>query len=70
MKRSKPRKNVLQAARSPKAGRPPREMAPTAQGRRRQKTATVAVVKDTMMMQTGRGPRTRWAASRPEFKKS
>jgi hypothetical protein len=45
-------------------------MAPTAQGRRRRKSATTAVRKDTMLMQTGRGPRSRWPASRPEFKKS
>lgn len=70
MKSSKPRTKVLEATRSPKAGRPPREMAPIAQGRRRRKTATVAVKKDTMLMQAARGPRCRWPASRTEFKKS
>lgn len=70
MKSAKPRVKVLESRRSPKAGRPPREMAPVAQGRRRGKTATVAVKKDTMLMQAARGPRCRWPASRPEFKKS
>jgi hypothetical protein len=70
MKTSRPREKVLDAARSAKAGRPPREIAPTTQGRRRRKTATVAVKKDTMLMQPARGPRSRWPASRPEFKKS
>lgn len=70
MKTSRPRTKVLEALRSPKAGRPPRAIAPTTQGRRRRKTATAAVKKDTMLMQTARGPRCRWAASRPEFKKS
>ena len=70
MKTSKPRTKFLEPARSAKAGRPPRQTVPTAQGRRRQKTATVAVKKDTMLMQAARGPRSRWPASRPEFKKS
>lgn len=70
MKTSRPRTNVLVPARSGKAGRPPREMAPSAQGRRRRKTATAAVRKDTMLMQAARGPRCRFPASRPEFKKS
>jgi hypothetical protein len=70
MKTSKPRQKVLEPARSPKAGRPSRDTMPTAQGRRRRKTATVSVKKDTMMMQAARGPRSRWPASRPEFKKS
>ena len=70
MKASRPGRKVIEPARSAKAGRPPREMAPTAQGRRRRKTATVAVTKDTMLMQTARGPRCRWPASRMEFKKS
>lgn len=70
MKTSKPRTKALEPTRSRKAGRPPREMAPTGQGRRRRRTATVAVKKDTMLMQTARGPRSRWPASRTEFKKS
>jgi hypothetical protein len=69
MKTAKPRRKVLEPARSPKAGRPPRQTAPTTQGRRRRKTSTAAVKKDTMLMQPARGPRSRWAASRPEFKK-
>jgi hypothetical protein len=70
MKSAKPRTKILQPARSSKAGRPPHEIVPTAQGRRRRKTATVAVKKDGMLMQTSRGPRSRWPGSRPEFKKS
>jgi hypothetical protein len=70
MKTSKPRTKVLEAVRSTKAGRPPHDTVPTGQGRRRRKTATVAVKKDTMLMQAARGPRSRWPASRPEFKKS
>ena len=68
MKRSKTR--TLESVRSAKAGRPPREMGVTAQGRRRRKSATTAVKKDTMIMQAARGPRCRWPASRTEFKKS
>jgi hypothetical protein len=70
MKSANPRVKVLQSARSPKAGRPPHEIVPTPQGRRRRKTATVAVKKDSMLMQAARGPRSRWPASRTEFKKS
>ena len=54
-------------ARSAKAGRPPKDVVPAPRG---QKTAHSAVRKDTMIMQTDRGPRVRWPASRPEFKKS
>ena len=54
------------AARSAKAGKPPREVTPPPRG---QKTASAAVRKDTMLMQTDHGPRARWPASRPEFKK-
>ena len=70
MKTSGPRRRILQPARSVKAGRPPLEIARTTQGQRRSKTATVAVKKDTTLMQAARGPRCRWPASRPEFKKS
>jgi hypothetical protein len=70
MKSARPRTKALESTRSPKAGRPPRDIVPTPQGRRRRKTATVAVKKDTMLMQAARGPRSRWPASRPEFKKS
>ncbi len=48
-------------ARSVKAGRPPKDVIPTPHA---------AVRKDTMLVQTDRGPRARWPASRPEFKKS
>lgn len=70
MRRSKPRTKILEPVRSAKAGRPPRQMAPTAQGRRRRKTATAAFKKDTSIAQADRGPRCRWPASRTEFKKS
>jgi hypothetical protein len=61
------RTDAPKPARSPKAGRPPKDVIPTPRG---QKTASAAVRKDTMLMQTDRGPRARWPASRPEFKKS
>lgn len=37
--------------------------------RRRQKTAHVAVRKDTMLMQTDDGPRVVWAVTKPKVKK-
>ena len=49
------------SARSAKAGCPPKDVITTGH---------TAVRKDTMLMQTDRGPRARWPASRPEFKKS
>ena len=48
--------------RSPKAGRPP--VPPT-----KTKSTQAAVRKDTTWMQTDAGPRTRWSASKPEWKK-
>jgi hypothetical protein len=61
------RRDAPKPPRSAKAGRPPKDVVPTPRG---QKTAHAAVRKDTMLMQTDRGPRVRWPASRPEFKKS
>jgi hypothetical protein len=37
--------------------------------RRRQKTAHVAVRKDTMLMQAADGPRVRWGVTKPKVKK-
>jgi hypothetical protein len=39
------------------------------QKKRRRKSAHAAVKKDTTLLQTDRGPRARWPASRPAFKK-
>ncbi|MGH7311246.1 MAG: hypothetical protein ACREK6_21400 [Candidatus Rokuibacteriota bacterium] len=57
------------AQRSPKAGRPPQEVAASAHVRRRRKTATAAVKKDTMLSQAAEGPRVRWAVGKPKEKK-
>jgi transposase-like protein len=56
-------------ARSPKAGRPPREGATPPRVRRRQKTAKAAFRKDTTIMQAAEGPRAAWAATKPNVKK-
>ena len=56
-------------ARSKKAGQPPRELSTTSRVRRRQKTATTAVRKDTMLLQSAEDPRARWPASKPKFGK-
>ena len=61
MARRRIRTDVPTAVRSAQAGRPPRDVIATVH---------TAVRKDTMLMQTDRGPRARWPASRPEFKKS
>jgi hypothetical protein len=61
------KRDAPRPARSAKAGRPPKDVTPKPRG---QRTATAAVRKDTMLMQTDRGPRARWPGSRPEFKKS
>lgn len=58
----------FQAPRSPKAPRPPRERAVPPRVRRRRRTATVAVRKDTMVAQTPRA-RVWWAAGTPKEKK-
>lgn len=67
MAKRRTRSDAPKPARSAKAGRPPTEVTPAPRG---QKTAHAAVRKDTMLMQTDRGPRVCWPASRPEFKKS
>jgi hypothetical protein len=55
--------------RSKKAGQPPRAIAATPRVRRRQKTAQVAVRKDTSLLQPPEDPRARWPASKPKFPK-
>jgi hypothetical protein len=57
-------KTARTASRSPKAGRPPKPTAPAARVKRRQKRATAAVKKDTMVMQTTKDPRAGWSGSR------
>ena len=61
------RKNPFKPARSPKAGRPPEVAAPSV--RRGQKTAHVAVRKDTMILQAADGPRVIWGVTKPKIKK-
>lgn len=58
-----------QQPRSPKAGRPPQEGAVPARVRRRQKTARIAVRKDTMVSEAPVGPRILWGRTRPKIKK-
>jgi hypothetical protein len=56
-------------ARSAKAGCPPERGVVPARVRRRQKTARASVKKDTMLLQAPRGPRVRWAVTKPKVKK-
>lgn len=62
------RKLVVQSPRSPKAGRPPREVRGSDQVERRRKTATAAVRKDTMLTQTAEA-RVWWGVGKPKEKK-
>jgi hypothetical protein len=62
-------KGTPRSPRSKKAGRPPRELATTPAVRRRQRTATVAVRKDTTVFQSSEDPRARWPASKPKYPK-
>ncbi len=55
--------------RSPKAGRPPKHVISPARVRRRQKTAGVAVRKDTTMFEAAEGPRVLWGRTQPKIKK-
>ena len=57
------------ATRSKKAGRPPESTATPARVKRRLKTATAAVRKDTMLLQSAQDPRARWPAARPKYRK-
>jgi hypothetical protein len=63
------KKTVGNARRSPKAGRPPQTKARPARVKRRTKSATVAVKKDTTLVQSERDPRARWSGSKPAWKK-
>ena len=63
------KKSAKPSPRSKKAGQPPRELSTTPRVRRRQKTATTAVRKDTMLLQSAEDPRARWPASKPKFGK-
>jgi hypothetical protein len=56
-------------SRSRKAGRPVVEVVSSPQVRRRQKTAHVAVRKDTTLFQTDDGPRVFWGVTKPKVKK-
>lgn len=58
-----------QPGRSPKAGKPPLEVAASSQVRRRRKTAIAAVKKDTMLLQAADGPRVLWGVTKPKIKK-
>lgn len=64
-----PRKATLRAPRPKKAGQPAQDIPVTPRVRRRQKTATAAMRKDTTVFQTSEDPRARWPASRPKYHK-
>lgn len=68
-KSSARKEKLLQAPRSPKAGRPSQVLAATPQARRRQRTAHAAVVKDTMILEAPQGPRVLWGVTKPKVKK-
>lgn len=55
--------------RSKKAGQPPEPTTASPQVRRRRRTATSAVRKDTMLLQSAQDPRARWPAARPKYRK-
>lgn len=63
------KKGTMPSPRSKKAGQPPRELPAIPRVRRRQKTATAAVRKDTTVFQSSQDPRARWPASKPKFPK-
>jgi hypothetical protein len=63
------KKSAMTSPRSKKAGQPPQEVTGPPRGRRRQKTATAAVRKDTTVFQSSQDPRARWPASKPKFRK-
>jgi hypothetical protein len=64
------KKSTMPSPRSKKAGQPPPELLPAIpRVRRRQKTATAAVRKDTTVFQSSQDPRARWPASKPKFPK-
>ena len=55
--------------RSAKAGRPPEQRPSTPAVKRRQKSARTAVRKDTMILESPRGPRVLWGRAKPQVKK-
>jgi hypothetical protein len=55
--------------RSAKAGSPPKAAVSPPRVKRRKKSATAAVRKDTTLSQAAEGPRAAWPASRPSWKK-
>ena len=62
-------RNTPHPPRSAKAGRPLVEVPGTPASKRRRKSATAAVRKDTMILQSPEGPRARWAGTKPQVKK-
>ena len=62
-------KNAPHPPRSPKAGRPPVATFPSPAVKRRLKTAHTAVRKDTMILESPRGPRVLWGRAKPQVKK-
>jgi hypothetical protein len=64
-----PRRKLVQPSRSPKAGRPPEQVVSSPRVRRREKTAHVAVRKDTTLFETDHGPRVVWGVTKPKIKK-
>jgi hypothetical protein len=63
------KKSTRTSPRSKKAGRPPQPSAPPKRVRRRQKSATAAVRKDTTLVQTEKDPRARWSGAKPTWRK-
>lgn len=63
------RKKSPTAPRSKKAARPPVESGSSSQVGRRRKSASVAVSKGTMVMQSDKGSRAAWSAAKPMWKK-
>lgn len=62
-------KDAPHPPRSSKAGRPPRAAQVSGSVKRRQKSARVAVRKDTMILEASQGPRVLWGRTRPQIKK-
>ena len=57
------RKTQRDSKRSPKAGRPPASPTAKPQAKRRQRSASAAVKKDTTLAQTDRGTKVLWGAN-------
>ena len=58
-----------QQPRSKKAGSPPKPASTSPQAKRRTKSATVSVRKDTTLNQAPEAPRAAWSGSKPSWKK-